>query len=95
MIRDLNRRVEDLDNSDRRDNVHDRGLPESVLLGQRPLQYSTTCCRGPPPQRWIQKGSIGPLRPRVEANDPAKDVICCIVSFSLKENPQERDREHI
>lgn len=90
MLRDLHHRIEDLDNcgSRRRHNFHMRGLLESVMSGQleaTTLVMFNNLLERPPDSPLELEWFHRELRPRGDAADLPRDVICCIACFSLKE----------
>lgn len=88
-LRDLHRQVEDLENRSRRHNLRIRGLPESVENDK--LTPTVTGIfnnlLGRPPMSAVKMERIHrALRPKGKANDPPRDVICCLCDFQLKED---------
>lgn len=95
-LREMQRHLEDLDNRGRRHNLRVRGIPESIEPTQLPQTTSALFndLLGRPPAVNIDFERIHrALRPRGRDTDPPRDVVCCFVSFRLKEDILRKARE--
>lgn len=86
---DMHRHMEDLDNRGRRRNLRVRGIPETVEGPQ--LQAAVwgifNTLLGRPPDALVEMERCHrALRPRGRDTDPPRDAVCCLVSFTQKED---------
>lgn len=100
LIRDLQRRVEDLDNQGRRHNICVRGNLESVLPGQLKsavLSIFNGLLEQQPDSPIVIERYHRALRLRGNQADPPRYAVCCVVNFQLKEEllQRARDREPV
>lgn len=100
IIRDLYRRVEDLDNRGRRHNIRVRGLTESTPPGQLEatvVSIFNDLLERPPDSPLSLERCHRALRPQGPPSAPPRDVITYVTSFQLKEAilRKARDREMI
>lgn len=88
-LRKAHRHIEDLDNRGLRHNLRIRGMPESIdpdhLSAEVTLLFNTLLHR-PLETRIDMERIHRALRPRGRETDPPRDVICCIVDFTIKED---------
>uniref|UniRef100_A0A803KDQ1 L1 transposable element RRM domain-containing protein n=1 Tax=Xenopus tropicalis TaxID=8364 RepID=A0A803KDQ1_XENTR len=92
----LTRRVEDLDNRGRRCNLRVRGLPESIdqpILKQT-VQAIFNDILGQQPANDLQIERIHrALRPRGLPTEKPRDIICCLLSYTKKEDILTKARQ--
>lgn len=93
---DMQRHIEDLDNRGRRHNLRVRGIPENIepnLLTQMTCDIFNDLL-GRPPGTTIELERLHrALRPKGRDSDPPRDVVCCLVSFRIKEEILRKARE--
>ncbi|CAH2277192.1 Hypothetical predicted protein [Pelobates cultripes] len=87
MVAELRRQVEDLDNRGRRNNIRVRGIPETE--GENPHEILTSLFSQllrdeAPPDFGIERAHRTLRTPRRDGLH--RDVICCLLSFQLKES---------
>lgn len=81
-LREMQRHMDDLDNSGRRHNLRIRGLPKSIEGEQISLTVTGMFngLHNRPPQTAIKMERIHQaLRPKGRDTDPPMDIICCII----------------
>ena len=93
----MNRHIEDLDNRGRRCNVRVRGIPESVEADQIVTTLGSVFNSLLERQEDAPIGFVRAhraLRPRGSDTAPPRDIICCMESFSLKEEIMHKARRN-
>lgn len=94
---EMNRHLEDLDNRGRRCNIRVRGIPESVDTDQisHALQRVFNSLLERPEDTDIEfVRAHRALRARGPDTLPPRDIICCLQSFSLKEEIMHKARRN-
>lgn len=85
----INRHLEDLDNSGRRNNIRVRGIPETVTAEQiKPALQSifTHILEGPADTVIDFYRAHKALKPKGAENTLPRDIICCVTNFPSKED---------
>lgn len=93
---ELHRQVEDLDNRGCRHNISVRGVPESIETPALPQAICSIFNHllGRPADSPIKMERLHrALRPSARNHEPARDIVCCIVNFPLKEEILRKARE--
>lgn len=96
-LMDMHRHMEDLDNRVRRRNLRVRGIPESVEGPQLQSVVWTmfNTLLGRPPDAPVEMERCHrALRLRGRDTDRPRDAVCCLVSFTQKEEIRRLARNH-
>lgn len=95
-IQSLTRRVEDLDNRGRRCNLRIRGLPETVetsTLKQTVILLFNSVLNKPDTNEIHIERVHRALRPKGLPSDRPRDVICCLLHFTVKDEILAKARQ--